>query len=345
MTVQLEDNKRTAIAVKLAGMKALQNLLIANEQILVEACPDREITNRFEDILRDDRKNLGIIETVIVQYGIKAEPKPIVQQEIEEVEKMMQDSELTLFEKVAKHELLTHTQAMAGVLVHKAAQVVGADIAVAIAPLNGVNFENRGHEEQLKGIMESLSTLELTGKPSDNGLWSRVQDTIAALSGIAGSIINRKDDEMNICDVIRLDHTKVNSLFAQIKATNEPQKLEEHFGQLYQDLSTHSEAEEQVVYPALKPYYQDIQNLYDEQAEMKQMLEQIKAMDTDQTEDFKAAVERLMTAVGAHVREEEQDMFPRIQDSFGDEQLKHMGAEFISAKSQIQDQRLAAASH
>jgi hemerythrin superfamily protein len=344
MSVTLEDNKRTAIAEKLAEMKAFQNLLIANEQILVEACPDREITNRFEDMLRDDRKNLEIIETVIVQYGIKAEPKLKVQQAIEEAEKMMQDSELTLFEKVAKHELLTHVQAMSGVLVHKAAQVVGADIAVAIAPLHIVNFENRGHEEQLKGIMESLSTLELTGKPSDHGLWSRVQDTIAALSGIAGSVTSRRDDEMSICEVIRLDHIKVNALFAQIKATNEPQQLEEHFGQLYQDLCAHSEAEEQVLYPALKPYYQDIQKLYDEQAEMKQILDRIKGMNADQTVEFKAAVEQLMIAVAAHVKEEEQDMFPLIQGSFGDEQRKHLAAEFKSAKSQIQDQRLASVS-
>jgi len=344
MSVTLEDNKRTAIAVKLADMKATQNLLIANEKSLIAACPDREITNRLEGFLRDDQKNLGIIDTVIVQYGIKAEPKPTMQKEIEAVEQMMQDSDLTLFEKVAKHEILKHTQAMSGVLVHKAGQVVGADIAVAIAPLNVVNFENRGHEEQLKGIMESLSTMELTGKPSDSGLWSRVQDTIAALSGIAGSLISRSDHEMNICDLIHLDHTKVYALLSQIKATDDPQKLEEYFGQVYQDLCAHAEAEEQVIYPVVRPYYNDVQSLYDEQAEMKQTLEQIKAMNCDYTVAFKAAVENLIVAVEAHVEEEEKDMFPRIQSSFGDEQQKQLATDFKTAKSKIQDQRLVSAS-
>jgi len=92
-------------AIKTLDVKALQNLLIANEEMLVDACPDREITNRFEDFLRDDRKNLGILDTVIVQYGIKAEPKESMQKEIEQVETMMKGSDLTLFEKVAKHEL------------------------------------------------------------------------------------------------------------------------------------------------------------------------------------------------------------------------------------------------
>lgn len=345
MSITLEDNKRTAIAVKLADMKATQSLLIANEQALIEACRDQEISNRLEGFLKDDQKNLGIIDTVIIQYGIKAEPKPSVQKEIEEIEIMMQDSDIPLFEKVAKHELLKHTQAISGVLVHKAGQVVGADIAVAIAPLNAVNFENRGHEEQLKGMMESLSTLELTGKPSDSGLWSRVQDTLAALSGIAGGIISHSDHEMSICDLIRLDHTKVNTLLGQIKATNDPQKLQEYFGQVYQDLSAHSEAEEEVVYPVVRPYYKDVQQLYDEQTQMKQLLEQIKAMNYEDTVAFKAAIERLMVAVTAHVSEEEKDMFPLIQDSLGDEQQKQLATDFKAAKSQIQDQRLAAASH
>jgi hypothetical protein len=38
---------------------------------------------------------------------------------------------------------------MTGLLIHKAAQVVGADIEAAIAPLNAINFENRAHQEQL----------------------------------------------------------------------------------------------------------------------------------------------------------------------------------------------------
>lgn len=345
MSVTLEDNKRNAIAVKLADMKATQNLLIANEKALIEACPDREITNRLESFLKDDEKNLSIINTVIVQYGIKAEPKPTVQKGIEEVEKIIQDPELTLFEKVAAHELVKHTQATAGLLVHKAGQVVGADIGVAIAPLHAVNFDNRAHEEQLRGVLETLSTIELTGMPADSGLWSRVQDTIAALGAVAGSVLSRGDHEIGICDLIRLDHTKVNSLFAQIKATNDSQKIAEYFGQIYFDLSAHSEAEEQVVYPAVRPYYNDIQSLYDEQAEMKQMLEKIKAMSPEDTVEFKSAVETLMIAVTNHVKEEEADMFPRIQESFGDEQQKRLAAEFTTAKSKIQDKRLEAVSH
>jgi hypothetical protein len=77
---------------------------------------------------------------------------------------MMQGSELTVYEKVAQHELLKHKQTMSGLLIHKAAQVVGADVMAAISPLNAVNFDNRAHQEQLKGVLEILGTRELTGK-------------------------------------------------------------------------------------------------------------------------------------------------------------------------------------
>ena len=68
---------------------------------------------------------------------------------------------------------------MNGIVIHKAAQVVGADLEVAIAPLNTVNFENRAHQEQLKGMLEQTGVRELTGKDAEQGLWARVQDAIA----------------------------------------------------------------------------------------------------------------------------------------------------------------------
>jgi len=340
MPVTLEDTKRQAIATKLADMKALQNLLISNEQALLNACSDQEICKCVRDMLEDDQKNMGILDTVIVQYGVKGEPKKTTQELIEKTQKLMQGSELTVYEKFSQHELLKHAQTMKGLLVHKAAQVVGADIEAAITPLNTVNFENRAHQEQLKGILEILGVRELTGKDPDQGIWARVQDAVAAFTGVAGSVISRSDDEMSIRDLIRMDHTKVNTLFMQIQATEDPQKLQEYFGQIYKDLSAHSEAEEQIVYPAVRSYYPDTQDLYNEQAEMKQMLEQIKSLNPS-APNFKDNIKRLMDAVMHHVRQEENEMFAKIRDNFSDEQQKQMATEFKTAKSKVQEQLAA----
>jgi hemerythrin superfamily protein len=342
MVTTLDDAKRTAIASKLADIQQVQALLISNEQTLLTASNDENIRKRLDDMLDDDRKNMGIIETVIVQYGVKGEPKQTTQEMIKAVQKLMSGSELSLYEKFVQHELLKHGQTMSGLLVHKAAQVVGADIEAAILPLNTVNFENRAHQEQLKGVLEVLGVRELTGKEAEQGIWARVQDAMAAVTGIAGSAVSRTDDEMNIQDVIRMDHQKVSVLFGQIAATDDASKLQEYFGQIYKDLTVHAEAEEQVVYPTVRPFYgeSDTQELYDEQAEMKQMLDAIKALSPTSPE-FKQQIDRLKEAVMDHVRQEESTMFAAIRNNCTDDQRKQLATQFKAAKAQLQD-RLAA---
>jgi hemerythrin superfamily protein len=344
MSIDLDDAKRTAIACKLAGMKEIQNLLISNEEKLISACDDQEIRDRFSKMLDDDRKNIGILDTVIVQYGIKSEPKQTVTMMVQKIGELMQGSELSVYEKAAEHELLKHQQFMSGVLVHKAAQVVGADIEAAIAPLNTINFENRAHQEQLKAVLEVLGVRELTGREAEQGLWARVQDSIAAFTGVVGSAVTHNSDksDMNIQDVLRADHNKVSMLITQIEQTNDPQKIEEYAGQIYKDLSVHSEAEEQVVYPAVRPFYEGTQELYDEQAELKAILEDIKSSNPSDG-DFKAKIERLKNSVMEHVRDEENKMFAAIRNNCSDAQQEQMATEFKTAKSKLQEQAMASA--
>jgi hemerythrin superfamily protein len=337
MVTTLDDNKRMAIGEKLASMKVVQDLLIENEEKLASACDDPEIRQRLNDMLESDRKNMGIIDTVIVQYGVQGEPKETVKKMAQELEQMMEGSELSLYEKVSQHELLKHQQVMSGMLVHKAAQVVGADVEAAITPLNTVNFENRAHQEQLKGVIEVLGVREMTGKEAKQGIWSRVQDAVAAASGVAGSVISHTDDEMNIQDVIRMDHAKVNTLFMEINNSDDPQKIQEYFGQIYKDLSVHSEAEEQVVYPAVRSFYgeHDTQELYDEQATMKVMLNSIKALSPSSPE-FKTQINQLKDVVMDHVRQEESTMFAAIRNNCSSDQQEQLATQFKSAKSQLQ---------
>ncbi|MEP6487618.1 hemerythrin domain-containing protein [Microcoleus vaginatus GB2-A3] len=345
MVTTLDDTKRAAIGEKLADLKALQNLIISNDQKLIDACPDEDVRKRLQNMLEDDQKNLGIIETVIVQYGIQAEPSAATKIFIPQFEKMMSGDEFTYYQKLMQHELMKHGQAMSGIIIHKAAQKVGADIEVAIGPLNTVNFEGRAHQEQLKGMLELVGVREMTGKDADQGLWARVQDGVAALSGVFGSIATQNSDkqDMNIQTLIRLDHNKTNTIFTEIGATKDPQKLQEYFGQLYKDLLVHAQAEEEVVYPRIRSFYGDdnTQELYDEQAQMKQMLDEIKAMDPTNADEFRSKIKDLMEAVGDHIRQEESTMFSAIDNNCSDEQKEQMATEFKAAKSKLQQEMAA----
>ncbi|MCG6135874.1 MAG: hemerythrin domain-containing protein [Nostoc sp. LLA-1] len=339
MVSTLDDTKRNAIAKKLADIKLVQQLIIENEQLFLRESTDGEITDRFRKMLEDDQKNQGVLETVIVQYGIQQEPNKTVQEMLKTIRQVMQGSELSFYEKVFQHELLKHQQAMSGITIHKAAQKVGADVMAAIGPLNTVNFENRAHQEQLKGVLEVLGVRELTGQDADQGIWARVQDAVAAFSGAVGSAVTQTSDkkDMNIQDVLRMDHNKVNILFTELLQSNDSQKIQEYFGQIYKDLTAHSEAEEEVVYPRVRSFYgdNDTQELYDEQAEMKVMLDQIRAIDPSAPE-FKDRVRQLMDSVGDHIRQEESTMFAAIRNNLSSNQTEQLATEFKAAKSKIQ---------
>ncbi|NDJ18106.1 hemerythrin HHE cation-binding protein [Myxacorys almedinensis] len=185
MVATLEDTKRSAIAQEIADLKALQELLITTEQKFMPAVgTDSEIHKRFNDFLSDDQKNLAVIDQVLRQFGGAAQSRDTIQQYTDQVNRLMDGTELTLYQKVSAHERIKHQAVMTGLIVHKAAQVVGEDVKEAIGPLNQVNFDNRAHQEQLKGVMEVLGTRELTGKDPDQGVWAKTQDAVAALRGV-----------------------------------------------------------------------------------------------------------------------------------------------------------------
>lgn len=344
MVMTLDDTKRMAIATKLADMKAIQELLISNEQKFISATTDSEMVERFRDMLKDDQKNMGVLDTTIVQYGVKSEPKQTVTEMVQMIEKMMSGSELTLYEKVFQHELLKHQQVMTGIVIHKAAQKVGADIDAAIAPLNTVNFENRAHQEQLKGVLEQLGVRELTGMDADQGLWARVQDAVAALTGVAGSVVTQTSgkSDMNIQDIIRMDHQKVMVLFTELENTQDPNKRQEYFGQIYKDLRAHALAEDEIAYPAVKGKYpeSDLQELYNEQDSWLPQLDEMKQMNP-MSEQFMSAIRRLRDEIMDHVRQEESTFFAALRNNYSSDQLENLGSQFKAKKSQIQDEMAA----
>lgn len=340
MPATLNDQKRTAIAEKLADIKAIQSLIIDNEEQFLTQCNDNHLRKRLEDMLEDDQKNLDIVETAITQYGVQAEPKATVQEFVSQAKETLSRSELSMYEKMSQHELLKHGQVVSGLVVHKAAQVVGQDVEAALAPLNTVNFENRAHQEQLKGMLEYLGTMELTGQEPQQGLWARVQDAIAAATGVVGSATTQASDSdsADVLDLIFMDHQKARTLLREIRNADDAEQIKALFGQLYKDLLVHSKAEEAVVYPAVQPFYgNDTQELYSEQAEMENLLNELKSMSST-GDEFMAKIKQLKSMIGDHTRQEESTMFASMRKNLSQEDRERMGARFKESKQTLQSQ-------
>lgn len=182
----------TNIATKLADLKLFQNVLLETEQKLIAQTDDNTICERLEGMIKSDRENLGIIEAVISRYGNAAEPRDITQQHAQKVSQMMSGSELTLYDKYLQLELLKHQQTMTGLVLHKVAQSLNDDddLQDMMEPLNRVNFENRAHQEILKGVLYFVGTREIAGKEPDMGLWASIEQGIAALKGVVSSAVS-----------------------------------------------------------------------------------------------------------------------------------------------------------
>ena len=177
----------TNLGSKLADLKLFQNILLESEQNLIAQTDDETICQRLEGMIKSDRENLSTIEAVISSYGNAVEPRDITQQHAQKVRQMMSGSELTLYDKYLQIELLKHQQTMTGLVIHKVAQSLNDELQNLVEPLNRVNFENRCHQEVLKGVLYFVGTREIAGKEPDMGLWASIEQGIAALKGAVSS--------------------------------------------------------------------------------------------------------------------------------------------------------------
>jgi hypothetical protein len=181
-------SEMTTLAAKLADLKLFQNVLIECSEKLLTVTDDETIRERLEKILTSDRQNLSSLEQVITQFGSSAEPREIAQKHAEKVGQMMAAEELTVYDKFFQLELLKHQQTMNGLVIHKVAQSLDDKLQDVVEPLNKVNFENRAHQEVLKGVLYFVGTREIAGIEPDMGLWASIEQGIAALKGVVGSV-------------------------------------------------------------------------------------------------------------------------------------------------------------
>ncbi|WP_353931860.1 hemerythrin domain-containing protein [Okeanomitos corallinicola TIOX110] len=341
MVVTLDNTKRNAIAIKLADMKLLQQLLIDNENLFLDECTDEAVADMIQAMLDDDHKNQGILDTMVIQYGIHKDAEQTVVEMVQKTRQLMQSEELSFFDKVFQHELLKHQQVMNGMTIHKAAQKVGVDVIAALSNLNTLNFENRAHQEQLKGIIEILGVRELTGQDVDQGIWARVQDAIAAISGVFGSAFTQtsENQDMSIQDFMRMDHNKINLLFTELLQSDDPEKIQEYFAQIDHDLSAHVGAEEEIVYPRVRHFYGEAntQKLSDEHTHWSLLFEELRSIDPNLPE-FKERIKQIWDEIGNHFHQEETAMFTAIHNNMNSQETHELTKQFKTVKARIQQQ-------
>lgn len=143
---------------------------------------------------------------------------------------------------------------------------------------------------------------------------------------------------MNAIDLLKQDHDYVDMLFGRIEDTP-PSRHPAIFKQIKGELDTHAHVEETIFYPeAKKKGDKELKDIVmeslEEHKQIKMFLAQIaKSRSADKRE---ARLKVLIEDTRHHVKEEENEMFPLVEDHFTSDQLEVLGERMEGEKVRFQ---------
>ena len=135
-------------------------------------------------------------------------------------------------------------------------------------------------------------------------------------------------------DSLAKEHKQALAVFDRMLATDETETFKRTMllGKLTHALDRHAYSEEHVIYPALRESdsISDAETLETEHGEVKEFLFRLKHMDADNPA-WIDTVREFRTAVEAHARMEEDEVFPRLRSEIDEELDDRLTAELAKA--------------
>ena len=151
---------------------------------------------------------------------------------------------------------------------------------------------------------------------------------------------------MNALELLKEDHQTVASLFEQAESTEKEAQKKRLFEQIASALEAHTHIEETIFYPALQEQ-EELKDLvmeaFEEHKQVKTLIREMGNL-TDGSEKFDAKLKVMKENVEHHVEEEENEMFPQVEQLFDESQLEELGQQMEEAKLKFGKQRRTASS-
>lgn len=128
---------------------------------------------------------------------------------------------------------------------------------------------------------------------------------------------------MKATSLLEKQHRKVEAIFKKLESgASDPQPL---LTELANDLAAHMAIEQEIFYPAIREIDEElILESYEEHSLAEVSLKRLLATDVED-ESFVARVTTTKELIKHHVEEEEQDMFPKVEEALGEEKLAELG--------------------
>ena len=135
--------------------------------------------------------------------------------------------------------------------------------------------------------------------------------------------------------MLRADHKRVSDLFAEYEKARSTSVKKKLVSQICMELAVHAQLEEEIVYPAVKKALKDKELVPEatiEHATLKALIGQIEGVEPD-GEMYDARVKVLSEYVKHHVKEEQNEMFPKAKSAKLD--LVELGARIAARKAEL----------
>jgi len=135
--------------------------------------------------------------------------------------------------------------------------------------------------------------------------------------------------------LLRADHRKVSALFEQFEKSRSSSKKRELVEQICRELTVHAQVEEEIFYPAVQAALKDKELVPEARVEhqsIKDLIAQVEGVDPS-GEEFDAKVKVMSEWVKHHVKEEQNEMFPKVKKTRLD--LAELGARIQQRKEEL----------
>ncbi len=139
--------------------------------------------------------------------------------------------------------------------------------------------------------------------------------------------------------LLRADHELVSSLFADYETTRSAAKKKSIVAEICTELTVHAQVEEEIFYPAVKLALKDKELVPEatvEHATLKALIAEVEGMEPD-GEMFDAKIKVLSEYVKHHVKEEQNEMFPKAKATSLD--MVELGREIATRKAELLAER------
>ncbi len=139
----------------------------------------------------------------------------------------------------------------------------------------------------------------------------------------------------NAIALLKADHKLVSDLFADYEAARSSTRKKAIVADICAELSVHAQLEEEIFYPDVKAALKDkllVPEATVEHASVKDLIAQVEGAEPD-GEMYDAKVKVLAEYVKHHVKEEQNEMFPKVKESSLD--LDELGARMAARKTEL----------